>query len=101
MGLYLQKAQTILQDLVHFLHEIPGVGADVTRVKCQQDSCVPMLYVMSSSNPSTGLPRLSQRLGIGVKNSNGSTWVATGNTDGKGDASIKIPVKEVIFTSWF
>lgn len=80
-------------------------------VKGQQDSCVPTLYVMSSSDPSMGLSRLSQRLGTGVKNSNGSTRVGTGSTDGRGKmhaevlrettSSIKIPVKEVIFTPWF
>lgn len=47
---------------------------------------MPMLYVMSSSDPSTGLSWLSQRLGIGVKNYTRSTWIRTGNTDGRGDA---------------
>lgn len=71
---------------LHRLHEIARVGADVMWVKCEQDSCMPMLYVMSSSDPSTGLSWLSQRLGIGVKNYTGSTWVRTGNTVRREDA---------------
>lgn len=80
MALYLQTVQTILWALVHHLHEIARVGADVMWVKCQQESCMPMLCVLSSSDSSTVLSWLSQRLGIGVKSYPGSTWARTGNT---------------------